>query len=41
LIKHLGNPKMINTVVVGGETASVWFIADFTPGRPVSIDAWR
>ncbi len=41
MIKHLGNPKMINTVVVGGETASVWFIADFMPGRPVSIDAWR
>jgi hypothetical protein len=41
MIKHLSNPKMINTVVVGGETASVWFIADFMPGRPVSIDAWR
>ena len=41
MIKHLGNPKMINTVVVGGETASVWFIADFMPGRPVSIDVWR
>jgi hypothetical protein len=41
MIKHLRNPKMINTVVVGGETASVWFIADFMAGRPVSIDAWR
>jgi hypothetical protein len=41
MIKHLSNPKMINTVVVGGETASVWFISDFMPGRPVSIDAWR
>ena len=41
MIKHLKNPKMINTVVVGGKTASVWFIADFMPGRPVSIDAWR
>ena len=41
MIKHLRSPKMINTVVVGGETASVWFIADFMAGRPVSIDAWR
>ncbi|MGD9158035.1 MAG: hypothetical protein PVG39_06485 [Desulfobacteraceae bacterium] len=41
MIKHMSNPKMINTVVVGGETASVWFIADFMPGQPVSIDAWR
>ncbi len=32
---------MINTVVTGGETASVWFIADFMAGMPVSIDAWR
>ncbi len=40
-IKHLTSPAMINTIVTGGETASVWFIADFMPGRPVSIDAWR
>lgn len=40
-IKHLTNSAMINTIVTGGETASVWFIADFMPGRPVSIDAWR
>jgi hypothetical protein len=41
LIKHLPNPNNIRTVVVGGETASVWFITDFMAGRPVSIDAWR
>jgi hypothetical protein len=41
LIKHLSNPNSIRTVVVGGETASVWFITDFMAGRPVSIDAWR
>ena len=41
LIKHLPNPNNIQTVVVGGETASVWFITDFMAGRPVSIDAWR
>jgi hypothetical protein len=41
LIKHLPNPNSIRTVVVGGETASVWFITDFMAGRPVSIDAWR
>ena len=40
-IKHLTNPGMISTVVTGGETASVWFIADFMSGMPVSIDAWR
>ncbi len=41
LIKHLPNPRNIRTVVVGGETASVWFITDFMAGRGVSIDAWR
>jgi len=41
LIKHLPNPNNIRTIVVGGETASVWFITDFMAFRPVSIDAWR
>jgi hypothetical protein len=41
LIKHLPNPRNIHTIVVGGETASVWFITDFMTGRGVSIDAWR
>jgi hypothetical protein len=41
LIKHLPNPRNIRTIVVGGETASVWFITDFMAGRGVSIDAWR
>jgi hypothetical protein len=41
LIKHFPNPQNIRTIVVGGETASVWFITDFMPGRGVSIDAWR
>jgi len=41
LIKHLPNPKNINTVVVGGSTASVWFLTDFMAGRGISIDAWR
>jgi hypothetical protein len=41
LIKHLPNPKNIQTIVVGGSTASVWFITDFMGGRGVSIDAWR
>jgi hypothetical protein len=41
LIKHLPNPQNIRTIVVGGETASVWFITDFMGGRGVSIDAWR
>ena len=41
LIKHFPNPNNIRTIVVGGETASVWFITDFMGGRGVSIDAWR
>jgi len=41
LIKHLPNPRNIQTIVAGGETASVWFITDFMAGRGVSIDAWR
>ncbi|NLA74605.1 MAG: hypothetical protein GX846_03895, partial [Deltaproteobacteria bacterium] len=41
MIRHMSNPQMINTVVVGGKTASVWFISDFMAGMPVSIDAWR
>jgi len=41
LIKHLPNPRNIRTVVVGGKTASVWFITDFMAGQGVSIDAWR
>lgn len=41
MIHHMSNPQMINTVVVGGKTASVWFISDFMAGMPVSIDAWR
>ncbi len=41
LIKHLPNPKNIHTIVLGGETASVWFLTDFMAGRGVSIDAWR
>jgi hypothetical protein len=41
LIKHFPNPQNIRTIVVGGSTASVWFITDFMAGRGVSIDAWR
>ncbi len=41
LIRHLPDPKKIRTIVVGGKTASVWFITDFMAGRGVSIDAWR
>ncbi len=41
LIKHFPNPRNIRTVVVGGSTASVWFITDFMAGQGVSIDAWR
>jgi hypothetical protein len=41
LIKHLPNPQNIRTIVVGGSTASVWFITDFMGNRGVSIDAWK
>jgi hypothetical protein len=41
LIKHLPNPRNIRSVVVGGSTASVWFLTDFMAGQGVSIDAWR
>jgi hypothetical protein len=41
LIKHLPNARNIRSIVVGGKTASVWFITDFMGGRGVSIDAWR
>ena len=41
LIKHFPNPRNIRTIVVGGSTASVWFLTDFMAGQGVSIDAWR
>jgi hypothetical protein len=41
LIKHFPDPQKIRTIVVGGKTASVWFITDFMGNRGVSIDAWR
>jgi len=41
LIKPLTNPKSIQTIVVGGKTATVWFATDFRPEKTASIDAWR
>ena len=41
MIKHFPNAQNIRTIVVGGSTASVWFITDFMAGRGASIDAWR
>jgi hypothetical protein len=41
MIKPFVNPKSIHAVVVGGNTASVWFATDFTPEKSASIDAWR
>jgi hypothetical protein len=40
LIKPFANPRNIHAVVVGGNTASVWFATDFMPDRGTSIDAW-
>jgi len=41
LIEPFTNPKAINTVVVGGQTNTIWFITDFRLGKGVLIDAWR
>lgn len=41
MIEPFINPKAINTVVVGGQTNTIWFITDFTVRKGVSIDAWR
>jgi hypothetical protein len=41
LIKPFINPKAINTVVVGGQTNTIWFISDFRLGKGVLIDDWR
>jgi hypothetical protein len=41
LIEPFNNPKAINTVVVGGQTNTIWFITDFRVGKGVSIDGWR
>ena len=41
LIEPFTNPKAINTVVVGGQTNTIWFIPDFRVAKGVSIDAWR
>jgi len=42
LINQLPNPQNIRMVVVGGNTASVWFATDFgTFGKGILIDDWR
>lgn len=41
LIEPFTNPKGINTVVVGGQTNTIWFITDYIVNKGVSIDAWR
>lgn len=41
LIEPFNNPKAINTVVVGGQTNTIWFITDFRVGKGVSVDSWR
>jgi hypothetical protein len=41
LIEPFNDPKGINTVVVGGQTNTIWFITDFRAGKGVSIDSWR
>jgi hypothetical protein len=40
-IEPFNNPKAINTVVVGGQTNTIWFISDFRVGKGVLIDTWR
>ena len=41
LIEPFNNPRAINTVVVGGQSNTIWFITDFRLGKGVLIDAWR
>ena len=41
LIEPFVDSKAINTVVVGGQTNTIWFITDFKAGKGISIDAWR
>ena len=41
LIEPFNNAGAINTVVVGGQTNTIWFITDFRAGKGVSVDAWR
>jgi len=41
MIEPFTNPNAINTVVVGGQTNTIWFITDFRLNKGVSIDAWR
>ena len=35
------NPRAVNTVVVGGQTNTIWYITDFRLNKGVLIDAWR
>ncbi len=41
LITPFNEPKNINTVVVGGQTNTIWFITDFRAGKGVLVDNWR
>ncbi len=40
MIKPFAAGNSINSVVVGGKTASVWFATDFRPEGGTSIDEW-
>jgi len=41
LMAPFHDPKFINTVVVGGQSNTIWFITDFRVGKGVSVDSWR
>jgi hypothetical protein len=41
LIQPFSNAESIRTVVVGGQTNTLWFVTDFRVGRGVLIDDWR
>jgi hypothetical protein len=41
MIKPFNNPGAINTVVVGGQSNTLWFITDFRIGKGALIDTWR
>jgi len=41
VIAPFHNPKAVNTVVVGGQTNTIWYITDFRLSKGILIDNWR
>jgi hypothetical protein len=41
MVEPFNNPNAINTVVVGGQSNTIWFITDFGFRQGISVDTWR